>query len=110
LSPAEVHPYWKLVGIDDKYRGSQFSIKETLEFAEGPMLVMRIIPATTGVRHDLRLLDALNADGSGRVRALTDRSGVATFEFAAGGGLPRVIRYAAPYSICSRTWTPIPQE
>jgi hypothetical protein len=101
--------YWKLVGTDDKNCGAQFSIKETLEFVEGPMLVMRIIPATTGVRRDLRLIDALNADGSGKVRALTDRNRVATLEFAAGNG-PRVIRYTAPYSICSYTWTPIRED
>jgi hypothetical protein len=97
---------WQLVGTDDKNCGAQHTTKEELELVDGPTVTLRIIPATSGVRRDLRLMDPLNADGSGKVRALTDRGRVGTLEFAAGTG-PRMVRFNAPYSICSYIWTPI---
>jgi hypothetical protein len=60
-----------------------------------------------GSPNDLKLLGALNADGSGKVRALNRKNREVTLEFTAGEG-PRTIRYTPPYSVC--VWSLIPVD
>ena len=58
-----------------------------------------------GSPNDLKLLGPLNADGSGKVRALNRKNREVILDFAAGEG-PRTIRYTPPYSVC--VWSLIP--
>jgi len=99
---------WRLDGTDDRNCGPQSVTKQTIQLIGDDGIIIRAIPAMSGARHNWRLLDPLKDDGSGLVRALTDRNRVAQFEFAPGHG-PRAIRYTAPYSICRWTVTPIPE-
>jgi len=61
--------------------------------------------SSSGTPTDLKLLGALNADGSGKVRALNPKNREVTLDFDAGQG-PRTIRYSPPYSVC--VWSLIP--
>ena len=54
---------------------------------------------------DLKLLDTLNADGSGKIRALNRKNREVTLDFAAGEG-PRTIRFTPAYSVC--VWSLVP--
>jgi hypothetical protein len=57
--------------------------------------------------NDLKLLGPLNADGSGKVRALNRKNREVTLDFAAGEG-PRTIRFTPAYSVC--VWSLIPVD
>ena len=62
--------------------------------------------ASSGSTYDLRLLAPLNADGSGRVKALDHKNRVVTLDIDPGNG-PRTIRYTPAYSVCTWAWVPI---
>jgi len=59
----------------------------------------------SGSPTDLKLLGPLNADGSGKIRALNRKNREVALDFAAGEG-PRTIRYTPPYSVC--VWSLVP--
>ena len=66
--------------------------------------------ASSGAPVDFKLLEPLNADGSGKVRALNSKNRVVLLEFEPGNG-PRPIRYSprhGRYDMCTWTWVPVP--
>jgi hypothetical protein len=60
----------------------------------------------SGAATDFRLLTPLNADGSGKVKALNRKNREVTFDIDPGDG-PRAIRYTPPYSGCVWAWVPV---
>jgi hypothetical protein len=67
--------------------------------------VLRFL-AAWGSPTDLKLLGPLNADGSGKIRALNHKNREVILDFDAGDG-PRTIRYTPPYSVCVSSLIPV---
>ena len=91
-----------LVTEDERTCGAQHASKFYVDI-EGN-IVRR--SASSGSTYDLRLLAPLNADGSGRVKALDHKNRVVTLDIDPGNG-PRTIRYTPPYSVCTWAWVPL---
>jgi hypothetical protein len=60
----------------------------------------------SGAATEFRLLAPLNADGSGKVKALNHKNREVTFDVDPGDG-PRTIRITPAYHFCVWAWVPI---
>jgi hypothetical protein len=98
-------PMWRVVSVLEG--GSSPNCGDTM--VEKFYVQLRGDVFRTGARSssptDFKLLATLNADGSGKVRALNRKNREVTLDFAAGEG-PRTIRFTPPYSVC--VWSLIP--
>jgi hypothetical protein len=103
--PIKWRASWELIGTDDKNCGPQASRTFTLQLSDDKLRRY----AASGAPRDLKLLEPLNADGSGKVRALTPNNREVVLEFEPGDG-PRLIRYSprhGRYDMCTWTWVPV---
>jgi hypothetical protein len=89
-------------GPDERTCGPQMVRRFNVEI-KGNVVRRR---ASSGAPIDLKLLDPLNPDGSGKVRALNSKNREVILTVDAGDG-PRTIRYTAPYSVCTWAWVPV---
>ena len=91
-----------LVGPDETTCGTQSVARFDVEIKGN---VVRTF-APSGAPSELKLMDPLKPDGSGKVRALNARNRQVTLDIDAGDG-PRTIRYSPPYSVCTWAWVPV---
>jgi hypothetical protein len=91
-----------LVTPDERTCGNQQSVK--FDVAIDGQTVRTFSPS--GAATDLKLLAPLNADGSGKVKALDRKNREVTLDIDPGNG-PRTIRYTAPNHFCVWAWVPI---
>jgi hypothetical protein len=91
-----------LVTPDERTCGNQHVVK--FDVSIDGNIVRYYSPS--GAAHDFRLLAPLNADGSGKVKALNSKNREVTLDIDAGDG-PRTIRITPPYHFCVWAWVPI---
>jgi hypothetical protein len=93
-----------LITEDERTCGPQHVLKFDVEIKDN--IIRSYAPSGSGATFDFRLLAPLNADGSGKVKALDVKNREFMLDIDPGDG-PRMIRFRLLTGVCTYGWRPI---